>query len=54
MNYLKNNSNKKRLISILKILKEKMIQKFDLIDIFEINALAYYYLIKNKKTSFFL
>ena len=45
MNYLKNVSNRKRLTSTLKAFKEIKIQKSDLIDIAEINALAYYYLI---------
>ena len=30
-----------------------MIKKFDFIDIIKINALIYYYLIRNKKNKFF-
>ena len=54
INYSKDISNKKKLISTFKTLKEKMIQEFNFIDIVEINVSAYYYLIRNKKTSFFL
>ena len=53
MNYSKEVSNKKRLISTLKALKEKKIQKSDLIDIVEIDAFAYYHLIRNKENKFF-
>ena len=59
INYSKNVSNKKELtnrkrsISTLKAFKENKIQKFNLIDIAEINAFAYYYLIKNKENKFF-
>ena len=53
MNHLKDISNRKRLTLIFKTFKEKMIQKFNLIDIAKINVLAYYYLIKNKENKFF-
>ena len=53
MNHSKDVSNKKRLISILKTFKEKKIQKLDLIDIVEINASIYYYLVKNKENKLF-
>ena len=54
INYSKNILNKKRSILTFKAFKEKMIKKFDLIDIIKINALIYYYLIRNKKNKFFL
>ena len=53
MNYLKNISNRKRLISTFKAFKEKMIKKFNLIDIIEINVSIYYHLTRNKKNKFF-
>ena len=53
MNYSKDISNKKKSTSTFKTLKEKMIKKFDFIDIIEINALTYYYLIRNKKNKLF-
>ena len=53
INYFKNISNKKRLILTLKAFKEKMIKKFDVIDIVEINVSIYYYLIRNKKNKLF-
>ena len=53
MNYFKDVFNKKRSISIFKIFKEMKIQKSDLIDIAEINALTYYYLVRNKENKFF-
>ena len=59
MNHSKNVSNKKesinrkRSISILKTLKKNKIQKFNLIDIVEINAFAYYHLIRNKENKLF-
>ena len=53
MNHLKNISNKKKLISILKIFKEKMIKKFNFIDIVKIGVLIYYYLVRNKKNKLF-
>ena len=36
-----------------KALKEKMIKKFDFIDIAEINISIYYYLTRNKKNKLF-
>ena len=45
--------NKKRLILILRALKEKKIQKSDFINIIEIDALAYYHLVRNKENKFF-
>ena len=53
INYSKNVSNKKRSISILRTFKKNKIQKFNFIDIVEINASAYYYLIRNKKNKLF-
>ena len=53
INYFKNISNKKRSTLIFKTFKEKMIKKFDLIDIVKINASTYYHLIRNKKNKFF-
>ena len=59
MNHSKNVSNKKELtnkkrsISILKALKKNKIQKSNLIDIAEINASAYYHLIRNKENKLF-
>ena len=53
MNYFKNVLSKKKSISTLKTLKEKMIKKFDFIDIAEINASIYYYLIRNKQNKLF-
>ena len=53
INYSKDVSNKKRLISTLKALKEKKIQKFNFIDVAEIDASAYVYLIKNKENKLF-
>ena len=49
----KESINKKRLTLIFKTFKENRIQKFNFIDIAEINALAYYHLIKNKENKFF-
>ena len=49
INYSKDISNRKKSISVFKSFKEKMIQKFNFIDIAEIDALTYYYLIKNKE-----
>ena len=40
---------RKRSTSTFKTFKEKMIQKSDLLNIAEINASIYYYLIRNKK-----
>ena len=53
MNHFKNISNKKRSILTFKTFKEKMIKKFDFIDIVEINASIYYYLIRNKENKLF-
>ena len=53
MNHSKDVSNKKKLISIFKTLKEKKIQKLNFIDIVEIDAFAYYYLIRNKENKLF-
>ena len=53
MNYFKDISNKKKSISTFKAFKEKMIKKLDLIDIININASIYYYLIRNKKNKLF-
>ena len=59
MNYSKNVSNKKELtsrkrsISIFKTFKKNKIQKSDLIDIAEIDASAYYHLIRNKENKLF-
>ena len=43
---------KKRSISTLRAFKKKMIQKFNLLNIIEVNASAYY-LIRNKENKFF-
>ena len=53
MNYSKNVSNKKKSISILRAFKKKKIQKFNFIDIIEIDALIYYHLVKSKENKFF-
>ena len=44
---------KKRLTSTLRAFKKKMIQKLDLLNIIEINASAYYHLVRNKKNKLF-
>ena len=44
---------KKRSTSTFKTFKKKMIQKFDLLNIIEINILVYYYLTRNKENRFF-
>ena len=44
---------KKRLTSTFKAFKEIKIKKFDFIDIAKIDALAYYYLIRNKENKLF-
>ena len=49
----KDTFNKKRSTSTLKTFKEMKIQKSDLIDIVEIDALTYYHLIKNKENKLF-
>ena len=53
MNSSKDISNRKRLTSIFKTFKEKMIKKPDFIDIAEINVSIYYHLIRNKKNKLF-
>ena len=53
INHSKNVFNKKRLTSTLKTFKEMKIQKFNLIDIVEIDVLTYYYLIRNKENKLF-
>ena len=53
MNHSKDVFNKKKLTSTLRAFKEIKIQKSDFIDIVEIDALAYYYLIKNKENKLF-
>ena len=53
MDHSKNAFNKKRSTLTLKTLKEMKIQKFNLIDIAEIDALTYYYLIRNKENKLF-
>ena len=53
MNFSKNILNKKKLISISKTLKEKMIKKIYFINIAKIDASTYYYLIRNKKNKLF-
>ena len=53
MNHFKDVFNRKRSTSTLKAFKEMKIQKSDLIDIVEINALTYYYLIRNKENKLF-
>ena len=51
MNSSKN--TRKRLTSTFKALKEKMIQKFNLLNIVEIHILIYYYLIRSKENKLF-
>ena len=53
INSSKDTSNKKTTTLTFKTFKEKMIKKFNLIDIAEINASTYYYLIYNKKNKLF-
>ena len=53
INFLKNTSNRKRIILTFKTFKEKIIKKSDLINITKINALTYYYLTRNKKNKLF-
>ena len=53
INHFKDISNKKRSTSTPKTLKEKMIKKFDLIDIVKINTSTYYHLTRNKKNKLF-
>ena len=51
MNFLKD--IKKRLTSIFKTFKKKIIQKFDLLNIIEIDASVYYFLARNKENKLF-
>ena len=53
MNYFKNISNRKRSTLTFKAFKKKIIKKFDLIDIAEINISIYYHLTRNKKNKLF-
>ena len=59
INHLKDVSNRKELInkkrstSTLRAFKKNKIQKFNLIDIAEIDAFAYYYLIRDKENKLF-
>ena len=53
MNYSKDILNRKKSISTFRAFKEKMIKKFNFIDIAEIDVLVYYYLIRNKKNKLF-
>ena len=53
INHFKDVFNRKKSTLILRALKEMKIQKFNLIDIIEINASAYYYLIRNKENKLF-
>ena len=53
INFLKNILNKKRLTLTLRVFKEKIIKRFDFIDIAKINVWPYYYLIRNKKNKLF-
>ena len=53
MNLLKNISNRKRITSIFRTFKEKMIKKLDFINIAKIDVLIYYHLIRNKKNKLF-
>ena len=53
MNHSKNVFNRKRSTSTLRTLKEMKIQKPNLIDIAEIDASAYYHLVRNKENKFF-
>ena len=53
INHSKDVSNRKKFILILKAFKEKKIIKSDLIDIVEIDVLAYYYLVRNKENKLF-
>ena len=53
MDLLKNILNKKIIISTFKALKEKMIKRFDFINIAKIDVSVYYYLIRNKENKLF-
>ena len=54
IDFSKDISNKKRSTSIFKTFKKKKIKKFNFINIAEINASIYYYLIRNKENKLFL
>ena len=53
INHFKDVFNKKKSTSIFRAFKKMKIQKFNLIDIAEIDVLTYYYLIKNKENKLF-
>ena len=53
INHFKDISNKKKSISTFKTFKEKIIKKFNFINIIKINASTYYHLIRNKKNKLF-
>ena len=53
MNYFKDISNRKKSTLTFKTFKKEMIKKFNFIDIVEINASIYYYLIRNKENKLF-
>ena len=53
INHFKDILNKIKLILTFKKLKEKIIKKFDFIDIIEIDVSIYYHLIRNKKNKLF-
>ena len=53
INHFKDILNKKRSTLTFKTFKEKIIKKFDLINIIEIDASIYYYLIRNKENKLF-
>ena len=53
INFSKNTLNKKRSTLTLKAFKEKLIKKFNFIDIVEIDISIYYYLTRNKKNKLF-
>ena len=53
INHFKDILNKKRSILTFKTFKEKIIKKFNFINIIKINASIYYYLIRNKENKLF-
>ena len=53
INHLKDVLNRKRSTSTPKAFKEKMIKKFDFIDIVEIDVSIYYHLVRNKENKLF-
>ena len=53
INFSKDILNKKKLTFISRIFKEKMIKKFNFINIAEIDASIYYHLTRNKKNKLF-